>query len=87
MKFTGLILTCFLFFISCFNCQGQIPKIGDSLKLEIANWNIEWFGKTGYGPNDEELQQANVLDVVQKADLDIWAFCEVSDNAVFNSIK
>ena len=36
------------------DCIGQIPKIGDSLKLEIAGWNLEWFGKTGSIGDAEE---------------------------------
>ncbi len=66
-------------------CFSQIPSIGDSLKLEIANWNLEWFGKKGYGPSDENLQQSNVLDVIKRSNIDIWTFCEVSDVVVFDS--
>jgi hypothetical protein len=67
-------------------CLAQVPKVGDSLKIEIANWNLEWFGKAGYGPSDEGLQQANVLQVIKNADIDIWTFCEVSDVTVFDSM-
>lgn len=66
--------------------EGQVPKIGDSLQLEIANWNLNWLGKVGYGPNNEKLQQANVIDVIKKSDIDIWTFCEVSNNLVFDSM-
>lgn len=78
MVFNGLLLI---------NSRGhaQIPKVGDSLKMEIANWNLEWFGKTGYGPSDEKLQQSNVLKVIRAADIDIWSFCEVSNPAVFDT--
>ncbi len=84
MKYPILIL--FIYFLSVNICKGQVPVIGDSATLEIANWNLEWFGKTGYGPSDERLQQANIRDVVQKSDIDIWTFCEVSNNTAFDSL-
>lgn len=84
MKYPILIL--FIYFLSVNICKGQVPVIGDSSTLEIANWNLEWFGKTGYGPSDERLQQANIRDVVQKSDIDIWTFCEVSNNTAFDSL-
>ncbi len=77
------LLTFYLFAIKGYS---QVPKIGDSLQLEIANWNLEWFGKAGYGPTDEALQQNNVLKVIQNADVDIWTFCEVSNTKVFDSL-
>ena len=69
--------------------HGQtIPPIGDSGSLEICNWNLEWFGKTqsGYGPKDDVLQQKLVTSVLQRADIDIWAFCEVSEPKAFDSM-
>lgn len=60
--------------------------MGDSLQIEIANWNVNWLGKKGYGPSNENLQQNNIIDVVKKSDIDIWTFCEVSDSMVFDSM-
>ncbi len=64
------------------------PRIGKINELEIANWNLEWFGKTtaGFGPSDDALQQANVLKVIQNADIDLWAFCEVCKLSVLDSM-
>lgn len=69
--------------------QGQsVPGIGDSSSLEICNWNLEWFGKTqsGYGPSNDALQQKLVTSVLQQANIDIWAFCEVSESKAFDSM-
>lgn len=71
------------------NLRAQnIPKIGKDFTLEIANWNLEWFGKisSGFGPSDDAKQQALVLKTIQKSDLDIWGFCEVSEQKAFDSM-
>ncbi|MDI1235326.1 MAG: T9SS type A sorting domain-containing protein [bacterium] len=66
--------------------KAQVPKVGDSLQIEIANWNLNWLGKKGYGPSNELLQQKNIIDVIRASDIDIWTFCEVSDELVFDSM-
>lgn len=66
--------------------MAQVPKVGDSLQLEIANWNLNWLGKKGYGPTNEKLQQDQIINVIQKSDIDVWTFCEVSDNLVFDTM-
>ena len=68
------------------NIEAQVPIVGDSMQLEIANWNLNWLGKIGYGPSNEKLQQANIIDVIDKSKIDIWTFCEVSNNFVFDSM-
>ena len=52
------------------NIEAQVPTIGDSLQLEIANWNLNWLGKIGYGPSNETLQQNNIIDVIKKSEID-----------------
>jgi hypothetical protein len=80
------LLILFLTLFLSKNIEAQVPIIGDSLQLEIANWNLNWLGKIGYGPSNEKLQQANIIDVINKSEIDIWAFCEVSNNLVFDSM-
>lgn len=73
----------------CIDVNAQnVPKIGIEKELEIANWNLEWFGKTsaGFGPSNDALQQANVLNVIKRADIDLWAFCEVCSISAFDSM-
>jgi hypothetical protein len=83
-KKTLLILVLTLCFSK--NIEAQVPIIGDSLKLEIANWNLNWLGKIGYGPSNEKLQQNNIIDVIKKSEIDIWTFCEVSNNFIFDTM-
>ncbi|NQW43266.1 MAG: T9SS type A sorting domain-containing protein [Bacteroidetes bacterium] len=86
MKYFFLISLFFIFDIVSFSQNP--PKIGLNNNLEIGNWNLEWFGKTsaGFGPSDDALQQANVLKVIQNADVDLWGFCEVCKLTVFDSM-
>ena len=66
----------------------SIPRIGQNYTLEIANWNLEWFGKTasGFGPSDDVKQQALILKTIQNADVDVWGLCEVSEKKAFDSM-
>jgi endonuclease/exonuclease/phosphatase family metal-dependent hydrolase len=65
-----------------------IPAVGADSSLDIACWNIEWFGKTasGYGPTNDVLQQQNVAKVLQAAQIDIWGLCEVSSKIAFDTL-
>ncbi len=65
----------------------NIPKIGNDTLLEVAAWNIEWFGDTGYGPTDETLQFNNVKAVIEKTDLDVLALEEMSNPTSFISLS
>ncbi|MDR9419095.1 T9SS type A sorting domain-containing protein [Gracilimonas sp.] len=51
--------------------------------FEIATWNIEWFGSTSNGPEDEETQFANVKQVIDSVDADLYAFQEISNATQF----
>ncbi len=61
----------------------NIPTIGNSDKLEIANWNIEWFGNATNGPVNKTLQFNNVKTVLQKSKIDIWGLSEISNDSAF----
>jgi endonuclease/exonuclease/phosphatase family metal-dependent hydrolase len=63
-----------------------IPAKGGATTLDIASWNVEWFGSTGFGPTDEALQLRNVRDVVAGTDFDIWGLVEVVDGAQWQSL-
>ena len=67
--------------------MGQsIPQYGLSNKLDVACWNVEWFGSTTNGPSNEILQFNNILNVLKSTKIDIWALEEVSDVSVFNQL-
>ncbi|HZX97617.1 MAG TPA: lamin tail domain-containing protein [Myxococcales bacterium] len=60
---------------------------GTATTLDIANWNLEWWGDPNNGPTNETLQQSNVHDAIAGTDFDIWGLEEVVSNAAFNNLK
>jgi endonuclease/exonuclease/phosphatase family metal-dependent hydrolase len=66
----------------------QIPQIGSAQKLEVCNWNIEWFGKksSNFGPQDKKLQKINIANVVNQTQMDVFAFQEVAGIDLFDSL-
>lgn len=49
--------------------------------LDIVTWNLEWFGSTGNGPSDEQLQYNNAKKALQELDADIIGLQEIVDEA------
>ena len=64
-----------------------IPGKGTPTTLDIAAWNIEWFGDASNGPSNETLQLQNVRDVISGADMDIWGVEEIVGTSQWNSLK
>ncbi|MES2560447.1 MAG: T9SS type A sorting domain-containing protein [Bacteroidota bacterium] len=64
----------------------QVTKVGNDTLLDVANWNIEWFGDISNGPSDEALQYANVKSVLKNTDIDVWGLEEVSDPTTFSTL-
>lgn len=65
----------------------SVPAKGTPQSFDIAEWNLEWFGNTGFGPTNEPLQLGNVRDVIQGTDFDLWAVEEVVGVSQWNSLK
>src|SRR6266850_2848922 len=63
-----------------------VPSQGSPTALDVGTWNLEWFGHTGFGPTNEQLQLQNVRDVMAGADMDIWGLEEVVDAAQFQQL-
>ncbi|HTE54036.1 MAG TPA: lamin tail domain-containing protein [Kofleriaceae bacterium] len=59
---------------------------GTGATLDVANWNLEWFGDTGNGPTNEALQLANARDTIQGTDFDVWSLEEVASASAFRSL-
>lgn len=57
----------------------EIPAQGEAATFDVATWNVEWFGDAGNGPADEEVQLRRIRDVVNGAELELWAVQEVVD--------
>jgi endonuclease/exonuclease/phosphatase family metal-dependent hydrolase len=66
--------------------QATVPARGTATTLDIASWNIEWFGDTGNGPTNEALQLSNARDVIGGTDFDIWGLAEIVSTTQFNSL-
>jgi endonuclease/exonuclease/phosphatase family metal-dependent hydrolase len=64
-----------------------VPAKGAANTLDIASWNIEWFGSTANGPTNENLQLSNATDVIAGTDFDIWGVAEIVSTSQFNSLK
>lgn len=62
--------------------------IARSTTLDIATWNMEFFGATqnNFGPNDEALQLENAKKVLMALDADIIAVQEISDEAFLGQL-
>jgi endonuclease/exonuclease/phosphatase family metal-dependent hydrolase len=64
-----------------------VPGKGSAATLDVASWNIEWFGATGSGPSNETLQLQNARDVIAGTDFDVWGVAEIADQAAWNSLE
>ena len=62
-----------------------IPARGTEATLEVATWNIEWFGHAN-GPADDAGQMANVKAVIEQADIDLWGVQEIADEQDFEAL-
>lgn len=51
--------------------------------FEVVTWNVEWFGSTSNGPEDEARQMENVITVINEIDADIYAFQEIASSSAF----
>lgn len=65
----------------------QVPKIGSDTTLDIANWNIEWFGDSLNGPTNENTQLNNAISVIKSMDMDIWGLCEISNPGYWQKLQ
>ncbi len=65
-----------------------IPTKGTDATLDVATWNIEWFGDDGEsrGPSNDAGQMANVQAVIEQADIDLWGVQEIADAQDFETL-
>ncbi len=64
-----------------------VPAKGTAATLDVASWNIEWFGDASNGPSNEPLQLGNARDVIAGADFDVWGVAEIVSQAQWNSLE
>ncbi len=65
----------------------NFPKLGNDTLLDVACWNVEWFGDTGNGPSDETTQFNNVKALLEKTEFDILGLCEISNLTSYNNLS
>ncbi len=61
-------------------------NIDRSKTFDIAAWNVEWLGHTGFGPSNEQLQQDNVKCVLEKLKSDIIVLSELCDTSKLKTL-
>ena len=60
------------------SASAQIEVVGTDATLDVATWNIEWFGASYNGPSDDAVQVQNVADIVLGTGIDLWAVQEIA---------
>jgi len=84
-------LNYFLFLVFGLNLNSvtaqNFPKLGNDSLLDVACWNVEWFGDTGNGPSDETTQFNNVKALLDKTELDILGLCEISNLTTYDALS
>ena len=66
--------------------KATISAKGAGYTLDVASWDIEFFGSTSNGPTNETLQLSNVRDVIVGTDGDIWGVAEIVSATQFNAL-
>ena len=64
----------------------DLAPAGSEQTLDVATWNIEWFGSEHAAPTDDELQFETVRAVIEQAAVDVWALQEIADPADFHRL-
>jgi len=64
-----------------------VPAKGTATTLDVATWNLEWFGDTSRGPSNDTLQRQNAFDVISGADMDLWGVQEIVSVSQWNTLK
>ena len=83
----SLCLSAALLSPSTFSSTQVVPGKGTDTTLDIASWNIEWFGDPSNGPTNEALQLQNARAVIAGADMDIWGVAEIVSLTQWNNLK
>jgi endonuclease/exonuclease/phosphatase family metal-dependent hydrolase len=66
--------------------QVSLAPVGTATTLDVATWNLDWFGSQGLGPKDDALQLANVRDAILGTDFDVWGLEEVASDTAFTNL-
>ena len=67
------------------SAQISVTPRGDAATLDVATWNLEFFGEPNEGPNDA-LQLDRVEAVLSLAQIDVWGLQEVVDETEWTDL-
>lgn len=63
-----------------------VTPVGSPDRLDVATWNIEWFGSTTNGPNNVQQQFDRVRRIIEGSEIDLWAVQEISSPNRFRAL-
>ncbi len=66
--------------------KAQIPELGAVDRLDVATWNLEWFGSASNGPNNDDLQLQYATELLETLNLDLIGVQEISDLSYWNQL-
>lgn len=64
-----------------------LPMLGTDSTLDIACWNMEWFGDASNGPANDGLQFSNAQKILYQTGIDVWAVEEMSNETYFSNLS
>ena len=77
----------FFLFYSALAIQAQsVVNVGSESTLDVATWNIEWFGSASNGPSNDNLQISNAEAIIQGSGIDLWGVQEIADGDDFEDM-
>jgi endonuclease/exonuclease/phosphatase family metal-dependent hydrolase len=80
------VLALSLFLLPLAVSAQTVTPVGSPEQLDVATWNIEWFGSSTNGPGDVQRQFNNVRRIIEAADIDLWAVQEISNPNMFRAL-
>ncbi len=82
MKRIGLWILSFGFL----SANAQVPSFGAPDRIDLASWNLMWYGHPVYGSTNKSAQRSGIGEVLRNAQVDIWFFQELCDTADFSNL-
>ncbi len=64
----------------------QVPSYGSSKTIDIATWNLFWYGHPNYGSTNNATQRNGVGEVLRNTRVDIWFFQEIVDSSDLSQV-
>jgi|GEM_PF-2352715 len=77
-----------LLVLFCFSLlsQAQVPSYGTSKTIDMASWNLYWYGHPSYGSKNNVKQRAGIGEVIRNSRIEIWFFQEIVDSADLSQV-